>query len=104
MEMLDKEEMCGSSELQTDAFSKMNNLMLLQLNYVKLFGSYRNFPKKLRWLCMHGFPLKSLPLDLPMENMVVLDMAYSNLESFDLSYDNLQQPGKRQKVRNLSLR
>ncbi|KVG54850.1 hypothetical protein Ccrd_026352, partial [Cynara cardunculus var. scolymus] len=98
MEMLEKEDIYESFELETNALSKMDNLMLLQLNFVKFNGSYKNFPKKLRWLCMHGFSLKSLPLDLPMENMVVLDMSYSNLESFDMSDGNPQQPGKRQKL------
>ena len=100
MRMLEKDKLY---ELETDAFSNMDNLMLLQLNYVhQLKGSYKNFPQDLRWLCMHGFPLKSLPSNLPMENMVALDMSYSNLESFDMSYGNPQQPhGKRQKVRNL---
>ncbi|KAL4561986.1 hypothetical protein LXL04_034172 [Taraxacum kok-saghyz] len=82
--MLEKEN--GSFELKTDALSNMDNLMLLQLNYVKINGSYDNFPKELRWLCMHGFPLKSLPSDLLMENLVALDMSYSNIESFGIYY------------------
>ncbi|XP_076896498.1 disease resistance-like protein DSC1 [Bidens hawaiensis] len=65
----------------------MANLMLLQLNYVQMNGSYEDFPEELRWLCMHGFSLKSIPLDLPMENLVALDMSYSNIESFDMSKD-----------------
>ncbi|KAJ9558743.1 hypothetical protein OSB04_013357 [Centaurea solstitialis] len=98
MKMLKKEEMCESFELKMDALSKMVNLMLLQLNHVKFNGSCKNFPKKLRWLCMHWFPSKSLPLDLPMENIVALDMSYSNLESFGMSYGYPQQPVKRQKL------
>nr|GEV84672.1 hypothetical protein [Tanacetum cinerariifolium] len=80
-----------SVEIETDAFSKMENLMLLQLNYVKLTGSYKNFPEELRWLCMHGFPLQSIPSDLPMENLVALDLSYSKIEVFDMSYSNPQQ-------------
>nr|XP_043612294.1 inactive disease resistance protein RPS4-like [Erigeron canadensis] len=95
MRMIDKE---GSTGLETDALSKMDNLKLLQLNYVQLNGSYNKFPRKLRWLCMHGFPLKSVPSDLPMQNLAVLDMSYSSIESFDMSSRNLQRPAKRQKL------
>lgn len=98
MRMLEKQKL--PFELKTDALNNMDNLMILHLNYVQLSGSYENFPEELRWLCMHGFPLKSIPSDLPMENLVVLDMSYSNIESFDLSYSNPQPPAKRQNVRN----
>ncbi|CAI9269624.1 unnamed protein product [Lactuca saligna] len=50
MRMLEKEKLHGSLELKTDALSKMDSLMLLQLNYVQITGSYKNFPKELRWL------------------------------------------------------
>ncbi|KAL7618485.1 hypothetical protein Lser_V15G03804 [Lactuca serriola] len=98
MRMLKKEKLHASFELKTDTLSNMDNLMLLQLNYVKLKGSYENFPVELRWLCMHGFPLKSIPLDLPMENLVALDMSYSNIESFDICYSNPQQIQSRQNL------
>ncbi|KAD5802430.1 hypothetical protein E3N88_13790 [Mikania micrantha] len=88
MRMLDKKMLHGSFELKTDSFNHMDNLMLLQLNYVQLNGCFKNFSEELRWLCMHGWPLKSIPLDLPMENLVALDMSYSNIESFDMSYSN----------------
>ncbi|PWA80614.1 toll/interleukin-1 receptor (TIR) domain-containing protein [Artemisia annua] len=84
MRMLEKEEF----KLKPDALSKMVNLKLLQLNYMKDFLWHLNFPEELRWLCMRGFPLKSIPSEIPMEkmeNVVVLDMSYSKLESFDLS-------------------
>ncbi|KAK1413522.1 hypothetical protein QVD17_35297 [Tagetes erecta] len=97
MRMLDKKKLYGSSELKTKSVSLMNNLMLLQLNYVHLNGCFGNFSENLRWLCMHGSPLKFLPSELPMENLVVLDMSYSNIESFDMSYNNPQPPAKRQK-------
>ncbi|KAD5802383.1 hypothetical protein E3N88_13743 [Mikania micrantha] len=94
MRMLDKKKI---RELETNSLSKMDNLMLLQLNYVHLNKCFKSFPDELRWLCMHGFPLKSIHLDVPMENLVVLDMSYSNIESFDMSYTNPQPPSKRQK-------
>ncbi|KAK1413460.1 hypothetical protein QVD17_35233 [Tagetes erecta] len=62
---------------KTLAFSEMRNLRLLRLNYVQLSGSYKSFPRGLRWLCMHGFPLSYLPSDLQMENVVALDMSNS---------------------------
>ncbi|CAI9268990.1 unnamed protein product [Lactuca saligna] len=90
MRMLEKEKLCGPFEVKTDALSMMDNLMLLQLNYVQIRGSYENFPEQLRWLVMHGFPLKSIPSKLPMKNLVSLDMSYSNIESFGVCYSNTQ--------------
>ncbi|CAI9269447.1 unnamed protein product [Lactuca saligna] len=98
MRMLEKEKLGGSIELKTDALSSMDSLMLLQLNYVHMNGSYENFPKELRGLCMHGFHLKSIPSDLPMENLVALDMSYSNIESFFNCYSNPDRLEKRQKL------
>nr|KAJ0193430.1 hypothetical protein LSAT_V11C800435350 [Lactuca sativa] len=70
---------CKKVELRADALRKMDKLKLLQLNNVKIEGSYKNFPKGLRWLCMRGFHSKFIPSDLPMKNLVSLDMSYSNL-------------------------
>ncbi|CAI9269416.1 unnamed protein product [Lactuca saligna] len=98
MRMLEKEKLSGSFELNTDALSKMDNLMLLQLNYVHMNGSYEKFPDELKGLFMHGFCLKSIPSDLPMENLVALDMSYSNIESFVGSYSNPQRLQKRKKL------
>ncbi|KAL7616808.1 hypothetical protein Lser_V15G03391 [Lactuca serriola] len=97
MRMLEKEKLGASYELKTEALRKMYNLMLLQINYVYMNGSYDNFPEEIRWLCMHGFRLKSIPLDLPMQNVVALDMSYSNIESFVGCYNNPKRLEKRQK-------
>lgn len=67
-------------DIKTKALSVMDKLRLLQLDYVQLHGSYKHFPTGLRWLSMHGFPLKYLPLELQLENIVALDMSYSNLQ------------------------
>ncbi|KAI3739347.1 hypothetical protein L2E82_29750 [Cichorium intybus] len=98
MRMLEHETLGASFELKTDTLSNMDGLMLLQLNYVHMNGSYENFPDELRGLCMHGFRLKSIPSDLPMENLVALDMSYSNIESFFSSSSNPQPLEKKQKL------
>ncbi|KAJ9558730.1 hypothetical protein OSB04_013344 [Centaurea solstitialis] len=83
-------------ELDTDAFSNMDNLKFLQLNYVhKLTGSVKNLPQDLKWLCMHGFPLEHIPPDLQLENLVGLDMSYSRLVSFNPQrLENMQKSTK----------
>ncbi|XP_071733601.1 disease resistance protein ADR2-like [Rutidosis leptorrhynchoides] len=72
-----------SSELNTDALKKMDNLKLLQLNSVQLHGSYENFSEDLKWLCWFRFHLRTIPSDLYMGNLVAIDMSYSNLEVFE---------------------
>ncbi|KAL4585110.1 hypothetical protein LXL04_009725 [Taraxacum kok-saghyz] len=97
--MLEKENSVGASfELKTDALSNMDSLELLQLNYVRMNGSYENFPMELKSLCMHGFCLKSIPSDLPMEHLVALDMSYSNIESFIGCFSDLQRVEKTQNL------
>lgn len=66
-------------DLETDAFARMHQLKFLQLNCVELRGSYRVFPKKLRWLCWHGFHLEYIPNDLSLKSLICLDMQYSSL-------------------------
>ena len=66
--------------LRTDAFKSMTKLRLLKLHYVQLTGSYENFPKNLTWLAWHGFPLKSIPDEFLLENLVVLELRHSRLE------------------------
>ncbi|PWA71041.1 toll/interleukin-1 receptor (TIR) domain-containing protein [Artemisia annua] len=67
-------------ELSTNALNRMEKLILLQLNHVKLNGPFKNFPKCLRGLCMHGFQSEYIPSDLPMEHLVALDMSFSKLK------------------------
>ena len=69
-----------SLNLRTDAFEKMDKLRLLKLNYTQLDGRYDNFPKNFTWLCCHGFPLKYMPIELSLENLVALDLRHSKLE------------------------
>ena len=65
---------------ETDALSRMHKLRLLQLNNVRLVGSYEKFPKELRWLCWHGCPLNVIPSDFSLQNLVVLEIHNSNLQ------------------------
>ncbi|KAG6629303.1 disease resistance protein RPV1-like [Carya illinoinensis] len=64
--------------LKTDAFAKMKNLRLLQINNVNLTGRFELLSKELRWLCWHKCPLKILPPKFHLENLVVLDLQHSN--------------------------
>ncbi|XP_024161437.2 disease resistance protein RUN1 [Rosa chinensis] len=65
--------------LETNAFTRMHKLRLLQLSHVQLSGRYEEFPAGLRWLCWIKFPLASLPTDFPLESLVALEMCYSSL-------------------------
>ncbi|KAL8204499.1 hypothetical protein R6Q57_010122 [Mikania cordata] len=94
----EKEKLSGSLQLKTEALSKMDKLKFLQLNYVKVNGSYENVSKELRWLSMRGFHFKSIPSELPLEKLVVLDMSYSKIESFDMSYNTSQRFASRLKT------
>ncbi|KAK2976637.1 hypothetical protein RJ640_024171, partial [Escallonia rubra] len=47
-----------------------------------LTGNYEDFPRRLRWLCWHGFPLKHVPIDISLENLVILDLRHSKLKQF----------------------
>ncbi|XP_059638690.1 disease resistance protein RUN1-like [Cornus florida] len=67
-------------DLHTDAFSRLRHLRLLQLNNVGLTGDYKEFPRKLRWLCWRGFPLKLIPTEFPLESLVALDLRNRSLK------------------------
>ena len=65
---------------ETISFEKMQSLRLLQLNYVKLSGSYEHISKNLRWLCWEGFPMNSIPNDFDVGDVVTMEMRYSKLK------------------------
>ncbi|KAL6183565.1 hypothetical protein ACLB2K_044976 [Fragaria x ananassa] len=69
----------AKASFSTKAFSKMKRLRLLKLNHVQLSGGYKFFSNKLCWLCWHGFPLKSVPKDFSLQNVVAMDLQYSKL-------------------------
>uniref|UniRef100_A0A7N2N3H8 TIR domain-containing protein n=1 Tax=Quercus lobata TaxID=97700 RepID=A0A7N2N3H8_QUELO len=70
----------NEEQVNSETFAKMNRLRVLQLNYMGLSGSFHCPSKSLRWLQCYGLPLRSLPSDLYMENLVVIDMPHSRLK------------------------
>ncbi|XP_070675921.1 disease resistance protein RUN1 isoform X2 [Malus domestica] len=68
------------ASFSTKAFVNMKKLRLLRLNNVTLTGSFKHFPKELRWLRWHGFPSKYMPEHLLNQpKLVALDLRFSNL-------------------------
>ncbi|KAK8307423.1 hypothetical protein V6Z11_D03G193700 [Gossypium hirsutum] len=72
--------MANDVDMETQAFAKMKRLKLLQLDYVRLKGDFKDFPKRLRWLRWHGFCMQSFPVDFDINELVVLDMRNSKLK------------------------
>ncbi|XP_059652423.1 disease resistance protein RUN1-like [Cornus florida] len=67
-------------QLNWKAFTKMEGLRLLKLDFVHLSGSYKYLSGRLVWLSWKGFSLKCLPSTLIMDNLVAIDLSYSNLK------------------------
>ncbi|KAG5224310.1 TMV resistance protein [Salix suchowensis] len=63
----------------TKLFTKMRRLQLLQITGAHLAGSYSLLPRELIWLCWPACPLKSLPSDFHLSELVILDMQESNV-------------------------
>ncbi|XP_022983687.1 TMV resistance protein N [Cucurbita maxima] len=72
----------SKEKLSSKAFNEMQNLRLLQLNFVNLTGDFKHISQEIRWLCWHGFPLKFLPKDFHMEKLVAVDLRYSQIRFF----------------------
>uniref|UniRef100_A0A6N2KED8 TIR domain-containing protein n=1 Tax=Salix viminalis TaxID=40686 RepID=A0A6N2KED8_SALVM len=66
--------------LSTRSFTKMRCLKLLLINGVHLSGPFKLLSEELIWICWLECPLKSLPFDLMLDNLVVLEMQYSNIK------------------------
>ncbi|KAM7491016.1 hypothetical protein LguiA_033937 [Lonicera macranthoides] len=71
--------MLNEKPISCKTFERMHNLRLLQINYVHLTGSFGCLPEELKWLSWQHCPLKELPSDFLLENLVVLDLRYSSL-------------------------
>ncbi|KAK2636335.1 hypothetical protein Ddye_031127 [Dipteronia dyeriana] len=65
--------------LHTNSFKHLVNLRLLQINYVKLNGSFRIMPGELKWLQWRGCSLKTLPSEFSSQNIAVLDLSESKI-------------------------
>ncbi|KAG5223825.1 TMV resistance protein [Salix suchowensis] len=63
----------------TKSFTKMRRLQLLQITGAHLAGSYSLLPRELIWLCWPECPLKSLPSDFHLSDLVILDMQKSKV-------------------------
>ncbi|KAJ6951285.1 TMV resistance protein N [Populus alba x Populus x berolinensis] len=63
----------------TKSFTKMRRLKLLQIKEAHLVGRYSLLPKELIWLWWSRCPLKSLPSDFHLNDLVILDMQESNV-------------------------
>ncbi|KAL4618339.1 hypothetical protein ACB092_06G003000 [Castanea dentata] len=77
--MIDLSGVHDNLEVDAKAFSNMHLLRVLQLNYARLKGNFQCPSKRLRYLEWYGFPMKSIPADIYMENLVALYMPYSSL-------------------------
>uniref|UniRef100_A0A6N2KWJ0 TIR domain-containing protein n=1 Tax=Salix viminalis TaxID=40686 RepID=A0A6N2KWJ0_SALVM len=63
----------------TKSFTKMTRLQLLQITGAHLVGSYSLLPRELIWLSWLECPLKSLPPDFHLSELVLLDMQKSKV-------------------------
>ncbi|KAG5224389.1 TMV resistance protein [Salix suchowensis] len=70
----------AAASLRTESFTNMRHLKLLQINGARLAGNYNLLPKELIWLCWLECPMKSLPSDFQLRNLVVLDLQHSNIQ------------------------
>ncbi|BFG19700.1 hypothetical protein CerSpe_059740 [Prunus speciosa] len=69
------------ARFSAQAFTNMKKLRLLRLSDVELTGEYKDFPKKLIWLCWFRFPLESIPDDFPNQpKLVALELRFSKLK------------------------
>ena len=66
--------------LTTRSFTNMRCLKLLQINGARLSGPFKLLSEELIWICWLECPMKSIPSDLMLDNLVVLDMQYSNIK------------------------
>lgn len=75
----DTKEATNELVLETDVFANMQKLRLLQFDHVELQGSFDVFPKRLRWLRWSELQLECMPIDFPLESLVVIELHRSSL-------------------------
>ncbi|XP_057948493.1 disease resistance protein RPV1-like isoform X1 [Malania oleifera] len=74
-DMEEREEM-----FYTKPFESMVNLRLLQINHVKMEGSFKYMPAGLKWLQWKGCPLEILPDNFFPRELAVLDLSESKIK------------------------
>ncbi|KAH0768243.1 hypothetical protein KY285_004114 [Solanum tuberosum] len=77
--LADAKEVTNELVLETVVFEKMQKLRLLQFDHVELQGSFDVFPKRLRWLRWSELQLECMPIDFPLESLVVIELQRSRL-------------------------
>ncbi|XP_059313302.1 disease resistance protein RUN1-like isoform X1 [Lycium ferocissimum] len=77
--LADAKEVTNELILETDVFANMQKLRLLQFDHVELQGSFDVFPKRLRWLRWSELQLECMPIDFPLESLVVIELQRSSL-------------------------
>ncbi|KAL3382056.1 hypothetical protein AABB24_001905 [Solanum stoloniferum] len=75
----DAKEVTNELVLETVVFEKMQKLRLLQFDHIELQGSFDVFPKRLRWLRWSELQLECMPIDFPLESLVVIELQRSRL-------------------------
>ncbi|KAF3645106.1 putative nucleolar protein 56-like [Capsicum annuum] len=75
----DAKEVTNELVLETDVFTNMQKLRLLQFDQVEIQGSFDVFPKRLTWLRWSGLQLECMPIDFPLESLVVIELQHSRL-------------------------
>ncbi|TYI91342.1 hypothetical protein E1A91_D03G185400v1 [Gossypium mustelinum] len=71
--------MANDVDMETQAFAKMKRLKQLQLDYVRLKGDFKDFPKRLRWLFWRGFCMQSFPVDFDINELCLPNLKILNL-------------------------
>lgn len=66
--------------LHTKPFKSIVSLRLLQINYVKLEGSFKFLPAELKWLQWKDCRMKTLPSDFNPSQLAILDLSESGIE------------------------
>ncbi|KAI5322441.1 hypothetical protein L3X38_031513 [Prunus dulcis] len=73
-------EISEKASFSAQAFENIRRLKLLQLNYVELTNGYKYLSTNmLWWMCLHGFPLPSIPNQFDQESLVAMDQQNSKL-------------------------
>ncbi|KAK4339742.1 hypothetical protein RND71_041204 [Anisodus tanguticus] len=79
LRLLQFDQVTNELVLVTDVFANMQKLRLLQFDHVELQGSFDVFPKRLRWVRWSELQLECMPIDFPLESLVVIELQRRSL-------------------------